>query len=143
MDRRPASAARSPLVQRVVLSLIVAAAVGGLVYVFTSPTGGDEPTKPAAIEAVTPQGGDLDLRQVTIAADLAPGYTGYLLLDGVEVPEDDLQHVDALNQVVLRPSPDSDYRELRPGRHCATVVYRMFGEPREQSSSYRWCFALH
>ena len=142
MERR-LPAPRSSLAQRVVLSLIVAAAVAGLVYVFTSPTGSEEPAKPSAVESVTPRGGDLDLRQVTIAADLAPGYTGYLMMDGVEVPEDDLQHVDALNQVILRPSEGSQYRELRPGRHCAAVVYRLIGEPREQSSSYRWCFSLH
>jgi hypothetical protein len=143
VDGRPKPAAGSSLSQRIVLSLIVAAAVGGLVFVATSPTGDSGPAKPDAVEAVSPQGGDLDLRQATIAADLAPGYTGYLLVDGVEVAEDDLQHVDALNQVILRPTEDSDLRELSPGPHCVTVVYRHIGEPRDQSSSFRWCFSLH
>ena len=125
------------------MTLIAAAAVGGLVFAFSAPTRRTGPVRPAAVEAVSPEGGDLDLRQVTLAADLAPGYTGYLELDGVEIPEDDLQHIDALNQVILRPGPDSDYKELRPGPHCATVVYRTFGEPRDQSKSFRWCFRLH
>jgi hypothetical protein len=125
------------------MSVLVAAAVGGLVYVATAPSGTRIPARPAAVEGVSPQGGDLDLRQATIAADLAPGYTGYLLLDGVEIPDDDLQHVDALNTVTLRPGPDSDYRTLSPGNHCATVVYRRFGEQRAASSEFRWCFNLH
>lgn len=125
------------------MSVLVAAAVGGLVYVATAPSGDKRPSMPAAVEGVSPQGGDLDLRQVTIGADLAPGYTGYLLLDGAEIPEDDLQHVDALNTVTLKPGPDSDYRTLAPGRHCATVAYRRFGEPREASNEFRWCFTLH
>ena len=95
------------------------------------------------MEAVYPQGGDLDLRQVTILADLAPGYTGGLLIDGREVVEDDLQHVDALNQVILKPQPDSDFRTLSPGRHCATVLYRRTGQPPDEALPYRWCFSLH
>jgi len=125
------------------MAVAVAAAIGGLVFVATAPQSTDIPKLPAAVEAVSPQGGDLDLRQATIAADLAPGLTGYLLFDGVEIPDDDLQHVDALNQVILKPGIDSDYKQLAPGSHCATVVYRRFGDPREVSDSYRWCFTLH
>lgn len=127
-----------------VMTLIAAAAVGGLVFVAAeSDTGPPNPVRPAEVEYVTPEGGNLDLRQVTIAADLAPGYTGYLELDGVEVPEDDLQRVAALNQIILKPGPDSDYAELRPGSHCATVVYRRIAQPDERARSYRWCFILH
>lgn len=125
------------------MTLLAAVAVGGLVYAFTAPTQRTGPARPAAVELVSPEGGDLDLRQVTIAADLAPGYNGYLEIDGVEVPDDDLQRVPALNQVILRPQPESPYRELSPGRHCATIVYGLIGTPRDQSSTYRWCFTLH
>ncbi len=125
------------------MSVLVAAAIGGLWWVATAPQDSDGPALPAAVEAVSPQGGGLDLRQATIAADLAPGYTGYLMLDGVEVPDDDLQRVDALNSVTLRPTIDSDYLELAPGQHCASVVYRRIGDPLETSESFRWCFKLH
>jgi hypothetical protein len=124
------------------MTLITALAIGGLVFVFSGHTA-RAPARPPAIESVSPQGGDLDLRQVTISADLAAGYTGTLLLDGVEIPEDDLQHVDPLNQVILKPTPDSDFRELQPGHHCATVVYWPIGQRRDDSQSYRWCFDLH
>jgi hypothetical protein len=134
---------RSALARSIVLSVIVAVAVAGLVYVATEPSGDDEPPLPSAVEAVSPEAGAQNLRQTTIAADLAPGYTGYLLMDGVEVPRDDLQVVDALNQVILRPTEDSDYRVLRPGPHCATVVYRKIGDRLDESSSYRWCFSVH
>ena len=124
-------------------SVIVAAAVGALVYVATEPSAEDESPLPAAVEAVSPEPGAQNLRQTTIAADLAAGHTGYLLMDGVEVPRDDLQVVEALGQVILRPTEDSDYRVLAPGPHCATVVYRKIGERLDQSSSYRWCFSVH
>jgi hypothetical protein len=140
---RPPSPSRSPLARRIVMSLVLAAAVAGLVYVATAPSGDDEAPLPSAVEAVSPEPGAQNLRQTTIAADLAAGHTGYLLMDGVEVPRDDLQVVDALGQVVLRPTEDSDYRVLAPGPHCATVVYRRIGERLDQSSSYRWCFSVH
>ena len=141
--RRPPSSSRSPLARRIVLSVIVAVAVGALVYVATEPSADDESPLPSAVEAVSPEPGAQNLRQTTIAADLASGHTGYLLMDGVEVPRDDLQVVEALGQVILRPTEDSDYRVLAPGPHCATVVYRKIGERLDQSSSYRWCFSVH
>jgi hypothetical protein len=125
------------------MTVLAAAAVGGIVFAFSAPTQRTGPVRPAAVELVSPEGGDLDLRQVTIAADLAAGYNGYLEIDGVEVPDDDLQRVTALNQVILKPQPDSPYKELSPGRHCATIVYGRIGSPRDQSSTYRWCFTLH
>ncbi len=125
------------------MALIVAAAVGGLVFAFTAPDPKNDEPKPEAIEMVFPQPGDRDLRQTTIVADLAPGYTGYLLMDGVEVPQDDIQFVDAINTVTLKPTEVSDYRTLSSGTHCVTVVYRRIGEPRDQSISYRWCFSIH
>ena len=128
--------------RRIVMTLIAAAAVAGFVFVFTAPKD-EERQRPAAIESVFPDAGSRNLRQVAIVADLAPGYTGFLLLDGVEVPRDDLQIVDPLNTVTLAPQPGSDYEQLGPGPHCATIVYRRIGTPESQSSSYRWCFSLN
>jgi hypothetical protein len=127
----------------IVMTLIAAAAVVGMVVAFSAPTADPVGPKPPQVEAVFPQGGDLDLRQSTIVADLAPGYTGYLALDGVEVPDDDLQRVDALNTVTLKPLEGSDYEQLAPGRHCATVFYWRVGQTRDEASSFRWCFNLH
>ena len=141
-DPPPAARGAHSLKRRVVMTLIAAVAVAGFIFAFSSPKQEPAGPLPAAVEAVSPAGGDLDLRQVTIAADLAPGYTGYLLVDGVEVPRDDLQIVPALNSVTLRPQPESDYAALEPGSHCATVVYQRIGQP-DTSGQYRWCFRLH
>jgi len=129
--------------RRLIMTLIAAAAVGGFIFAFSAPRQDAVGPKPAGIESVFPAGGDLDLRQTVIVADLAPGYTGYLAIDGSEVPEDDVQIVDALNTLTLKPQPGSDFEKLQPGNHCATVFYRHIGEPRESSTSFRWCFKLH
>lgn len=125
------------------MGVLAALAVGGIVFAFSAPTHEDRVGRPAAVESVSPSGGNLDLRQVTISADLAAGYTGYLTIDGVEVPADDLVFVAALNSVTLTPQPDSDYRELQPGPHCAGVVYWQIGQSQESSQTYTWCFRLH
>jgi len=130
--------------RRIVMSLIAAVAVAGFVFAFSAPKQEEAGPLPPAVEGFTPAGGDLDLRQVEIAADLAPGYTGYLLVDNVEVPRDDLNIVPALNRITLAPLPGSDYEALEPGSHCATVVYRRIGEPETAvGGQYRWCFRLH
>lgn len=131
------------LKRTLVMTAIAVAALAGIVVAFSAPTQDAIGPKPAQVEAVYPQGGDLDLRQSTIVADLAPGYTGYLALDDVEIPEDDLQRVDALNTITLKPTEGSDYSQLAPGRHCATVFYWPIGETRDSASSFRWCFRLH
>lgn len=126
----------------IVMTLIAAAAVGGFVFAFSAPRQ-EASGLPPAVERVSPADGDLNLRQETISADLVPGYTGYLLINGVEVPRDDLQVVDAINTITLRPLPDSDYAVLEPGPYCATIVYRPIGRPESDSESYTWCFRLH
>lgn len=125
------------------MGVLAALAVGGIVFAFSAPTHEDPIGRPSAVESVSPAGGNLDLRQVTISADLAAGYTGYLTFDGVEVPADDLVFVQALNSVTLTPQPDSDYLELQPGPHCAGVVYWLIGQSRESAQTYQWCFRLH
>ena len=129
--------------RRLIMTLLAAAAVGRLVFAFSGPTQEDDRQLPAAIENVFPVSGNLELRQVTVVADLAPGYTGYLANDGNEVPEDDVRFEPALNTLTLRPGPDSDFAQLEEGSHCATVFYRQIGQPRTNSSAYRWCFRLH
>lgn len=131
------------VLRRIVMTVIAAAAVGGIVFAFSGPTMDDGPSRPPAVESVFPVGGNLELRQTAIYADLAPGYTGYLVIDGNEVPEDDVQFVDALNTLTLKPGPGSDFTTLEPGSHCATVFYRQIGQPRTNSASYQWCFKLH
>jgi hypothetical protein len=131
------------VLRRLIMTAIAAVAVGGIVFAFSGPTQTDKDNLPPAVEAVFPISGNLELRQAAIYADLAPGYTGYLAIDGAEVPEDDVQFVDALNTLTLKPGPGSDFTTLEPGSHCATVFYRQIGQPRTNSAAYQWCFRLH
>jgi hypothetical protein len=102
------------------------------------------PITDAAVQFVEPASGDLDLRQGRIGADLATGYIGVLLVDTVEIPEDQLERIDALNQVFYTPGPEKETGALRPGRHTATVVFWRIGSTREAGTrSYTWTFNVH
>jgi hypothetical protein len=72
------------------------------------------------------------------------GYTGVIKLDGVEIPEDQLERIDALNQVFYTPGPEKETGALRPGRHTATVEFWQIGKTREEGTrSYTWVFNVH
>lgn len=126
-----------------VVSFIVISAIVAFALLWRTSKGpSDETTTPSAVESVSPAGGDLDLRQATILADLAPGYVGKLYFDGVEVPADDVQFIQGLNQVILRPKPGSNYEHIAPGSHCAAVDYHPVDNDQDVRT-YRWCFKLH
>jgi len=132
--------------RRLVLSLILAAAVVTLAVGFSMHTDNDDEVavSDAAVEAVIPASGDLDLRQARIGVDLAPGYTGILQVDGVEIPEDQLERVEALNQVFFTPREGTETGQLFPGRHQATAVFWPAGQTREAASrSVNWTFSVH
>ena len=128
--------------RRVVISIVAAIAITGIGLGFSMGTKPKTETR-TGIESVSPLPGDLDLRQVQVGVDLAPGYTGVLFFDGVEIPEDDLQRVAALNTITLRPQEGSPYKQLTPGSHQASVEYWPIIEGRGRAEVYRWNFNLH
>lgn len=84
-------------------------ALGGLLVIggfAIGKTGGDEQNLPFAIEAVSPASGDQVERQTEIIADLAPGYDGLIVINGIEIPPDQYTVDSGLNQVIFpcRPS---------------------------------------
>lgn len=119
---------------------LVALALAGIVVAFTSSRDEKVPTiRDVAVARVFPNEGDIHVRQDAIGIDLAADYTGILRLDRVEIPEDQLQHFDALNRIQWTPGL-GDNAALDPGRHCATATYWLKTETAQQSRSYTWCF---
>ena len=127
-----------------IISVLLAIAIAGIVYAFSSsprPRERQQATT-TAIVRVTPPSGDLDLRQATVGVTLAAGYTGNLLVDGIQVPEDELHREPALYQITLQPRPGGQFN-LGPGRHCASVTYWPLASPADKRDSPPWCFTLH
>ena len=84
---------REPLfsVRRLVIVAVLACAFGLLIYGFqdTGGTGGDE--RDDAILRLVPDRNDRVLRQAEVGAELKPGYDGRLSINGVAIPEEQME----------------------------------------------------
>ena len=98
-------------------------------------------TLPSTIDSVSPGPGELARLQDTITADLRDDLTGVLVIDGQEVPEDQLDRIVPLAQVSFRPGPDTDLARFEPGEHTVVVYFWPQGKERpERPDAYSWRF---
>jgi hypothetical protein len=126
---------------RVAIVAVVLLAVANLFFFLLSEseTTREEDTLPIAIESVTPQ--PAEILQDEIVADLQNTYTGVLVIDGAEVPEDQLTRVEDLGQVAFRPGPGKDIEKFQPGVHTVVVLYWVQGRDRPaKPGAYSWTF---
>ena len=144
----PARAERKKLVEhpgRVAIVIATLAVVLSLGVVLLNNSDTDtrsERIYPTAVQTVSPRPGELIRLQDTITADLRDGLTGVLLIDGAEVPLDQLEIVRPLSQISFRPGADKDLIRFEPGEHAATVLFWV-GTQNERPAnvgSYSWRF---
>jgi hypothetical protein len=135
--------------RRVVLTLITAAALFAFVFAFT--LGDDSPSPADRDDAVEflhpPPGTPLEVRQAQVGIDLAPGWTGVLSIEvpgrpPLQIPEEELNRVEPLNQFFFQPGPGRVFEEFPPGRLCAIAEIWRSVEGRGDSRQVRWCFRL-
>jgi hypothetical protein len=137
---------KSPLVTpyRVIVSVLLAFAVGALYVGFTS-FQDPEPdiTNSKNVVDVKP---DLNTtavqRQTRIYAKLKDGFVGSLVVNGVEIPADQVDHLEGANTVGFIPGPGTATGALKPGENCALVFYWRPEESRATAQSYKWCWQV-
>jgi hypothetical protein len=114
-----------------------------LVYVgMTARTNEDDSTeqsKPSEVQSVLPAPGDLERVQVTVSVDLRDDLTGSLVIDGTNIPDDQVDRVPALGQLSFRPGPGKELERLEPGTHTVTVTYHEQRSNRNRGV-YSWSF---
>jgi hypothetical protein len=106
----------------------------------TSPQG--EKALPVDIQAVEPQPDQITGLIDTVTVDLADQYTGVLVIDGVEIPEDQLERVIGIQTVSFRPGPDKIISRFRAGENTVIVKYwngRLQDRP-DKTYSFSWTF---
>lgn len=125
--------------------LAVAAVVAVNLLVAAVVIGGREegPELPSNIESVIPTPGAGILAQDEVGADLVDTFTGVLLIDEVEVPEDQLTITKPLGQVSFRPGEGKDIVRFEEGLHSATIVYWSQDSSRGDARSFTWQFRAH
>ena len=148
-DSPAAAPARRPLFKhpgRVAIVAIALLVVVNLVIFLanesdTSPQG--EKALPVDIQAVSPEPNQITGLIDTVTVDLADQYTGVLVIDGVEIPEDQLDRVVGIQTVSFRPGPDKEIGRFRAGQNDVTVRYwngRLQDRPKGKEYSFSWSF---
>jgi hypothetical protein len=86
-------------------------------------TPGGTAALPTDIQSISPENGALASLVDDVTVDLADRYTGVLVIDGVEIPEDQLNIVAELGVITFRPGPDKDISRFRAGENTVDVLY--------------------
>lgn len=164
VDRPPEGRPRKR-VDRWTLALSLVIAVGLVLIgrgLAVSLTGDARAKLPAEIESVEPYPEAIQvLSQSRVFVDLEPGYTGVLVIDGVELPTIDIDDIDEQfeaepgQQIELPattifepgnftltfvPSAEALVDKFDTGPHQAQVIYWKITEGRQHPLSYSWTF---
>ncbi len=98
-------------------------------------------TLPAEVTQVFPAPNSIALPQATVGADLDDAYTGVLILDGIELPEDQYVRILELGQVQWMPGAGQEFDALDAISHSVTVVYwPRTGSRETDADRFRWTF---
>ena len=89
-----------------------------------------------------PNDGDKVLQQAQVGIRLADGYTGSLTANGVPVPDDQVDRVQALNEVLFQPGDGKIIDAWPAGKNCIVATYWKFETGPSQSSTHTWCFSV-
>ena len=135
----------STWLRRIVLFLLVGAAIGAIVYAGTLNSGPDEIRRTdEAVERLVPEDGSpVAVRQAEVGIDLAPGWTGVLKVNGLEIPEDQLRRVDPQNEVYFQPGADKEIEAFQPGTIVVEAeIWRSASETRDDARTITWSFGV-
>lgn len=144
---RPAPPAANPWPRRVATTAVLLLAAAILAYGCSVGESAKEGSESSVIVAQYPAPGGRALRQTEVGAELEVGYDGRLTVNGVAIPEEDMEGaVDPStvseenlqrygirpqnrNRVIFRPGPGKVIEELEPGE--VTITLRWFPDRRE------------
>ncbi|MGH9040523.1 MAG: hypothetical protein ACRDZ3_09855 [Acidimicrobiia bacterium] len=133
--------------QNILLGLAAVLAVNLLVAAVVIGGREEGPELPSTIENVIPEPGAGMLAQDDVGVDLLDTYTGYLTIDGVEIPADQTRFNLPLGELSFRPGEGKEITRLEEGLHSATIFYwpQELGEEegRRRARSFTWQFRAH
>jgi hypothetical protein len=137
---------KAPLVTRyrVIVSVLLAFAAAAMFVAFTSfKDPAPDITNSANVLDVRPDINTTAVqRQTRIFAKLKDGFIGSLVVNGVEIPADQVDHLEGSNTIGFLPGPNTASGSLRPGENCALVFYWEPAAGRATAQSFKWCFKV-
>ena len=125
----------------VVVGLLIVLNLGVVLLNSSDTSQGGGPTLPVTVESISPERGELTTLIDTISVDLRDDLTGVLVIDGIEIPEDQLDRVVELGQISFRPGPNKELSKLRAGDNTVVVLYWQQGKARPaHPATFGWSF---
>jgi len=157
---RPADPWRWP--RRALMACALGAAIAFLVVTLQkSPESSSRPgavTDPAVVRAEPAPGAHV-LRQTSVGVELLPGYDGELVIDGVAIPEDQLDGAvgpgdrgydpelgirpNNRNQVFFTPGPDKAVDRYDTGEVHVTARFWNIADGRSAARTISWAFFVN
>lgn len=126
----------------VIVTLLVVVNLGAWLLV-SSETGTPGRALPERIESLMPGPGDVAQAQDTVTVDLRSDLTGVLVINGLEIPEDQLERNAPLGVVSFRPGPDKDFDRWPTGDITVEVVtWPQTDERPDDPDRYGWTFRV-
>jgi hypothetical protein len=96
---------------------------------------------PAVAESITPADNELTGLVDDVSVDLRNDQTGVLVINGVEIPEDQLSRIEELGVITFRPGPDQEFSRFIAGENTVVVRYWPRGEERPATpANFAWRF---
>ncbi len=108
---------------RLVFLALGLALIGVIVFAVIFGPDASDPGLPAAIERVAPEDGATVLRQTDLVIDMAVGYEIELFIDGRQIPETEIDTVEATGVRTWVTGPGKTFDEWTPGLLAILVRY--------------------
>ena len=133
--------------RRALITVVVIGCLAGVVFAFSKVSRDDGTndiavTESGPVEQLIPPRNSEILRQDVTGVDLRPGWTGVLIVNDVEIPEDqvDLANLESLGQILFTPGNDKAVEQYEAGENCVTAVVWRVEESRADARNTDWCF---
>ena len=129
------------------LVLVVAAGLFTLAYL-SFQDGSDDPILQSGdadefVDDLIPQRNAQVVQQQTIGIDLIPTWTGVLIVDGTEIPQDQLQVTQELGLIQFTPNEGRAVEQLRAGTNTIDAIVWPRSESRETAArTISWTFEV-
>jgi hypothetical protein len=127
---------------------VVAVAAGIFTYAFFAlDSGDDDPVlqggNDSIVEALIPRRNAQVPQQTTLGIDLVTGWDAALVVDGVEIPDEQLVRTPEIGLIEFMPGEGRAVAQLDAGQNCVTAVIWSLEEGRGVADrTIPWCFEV-
>ena len=133
---------------RVIAALVFALAVALLVIAIIGlDEGNEDPVLQggdrAVVENLIPRRNAQVPQQSSVGIDVVTGWEGTLVVDGIEIPRDQLVLTPEIGLIEFTPAPGTAVEELDPGQNCVSaIIWRISDGRGVDDRTIPWCFEV-